>query len=367
MANKINIEKCLNPKRWKLLDQIINKQQSTFTLGHLNPEVYMDFEKGARNKIIKTEVRGNITETTSTYGIITKKGKRADFYDGMIMAIESGLISKFTVKDIQDMRDRANKVLPEEYDLNTDITVINYREETVAAQMLENFSTQFTKGLAETTIPGTPDEMTFGEMLKNPLIIAEMEKQGHSEGEINKIAELLKKASSQMLQNTQKINAKFELGKFHQYPAVYFMPPINSKTPKKEINKNRTIEGANSSRTTTKVQASGGFDDRVKFPPNAFKKEEVPVGGKILQAIHVKNFLISGGLLPALHYAPSGQSFCQSLTKFKTVSKVSHSDGKTFIDHLIVPLHSCLEKEGYMNREEIEMMILKLISLLQEN
>ncbi len=33
--------------------------------------------------------------------------------------------------------------------------------------------------------------------------------------------------------------------------------------------------------------------------------------------------------------------------------------GMTFIDHLIVPLNSCLEKEGYMNREEIEDMILR--------
>ena len=55
----------------------------------------------------------------------------------------------------------------------------------------------------------------------------------------------------------------------------------------------------------------------------------------------------------------------QSLTKFRTETTVTHSDGMTFIDHLIIPLNSTLEIEGYMNREKIEKIILKIISLLK--
>lgn len=365
MANRIQIEKCIDTKRWKLLGKTINDQQSVFKLGHLNPEVFMDFEKGERNKILKTEVRGNTTETTSTFGIITKKGKMADFYEGMIFAIQTGLITKLTIQDIRELRDRANKVFPEECDYITDISVIDYEEEKIASQALKNLATQFTKGLADTIIPGAPGNMTIGEALKNPLVIAEMTKQGHSMEGINKIAEKIKEASAQMAQGAGKMNAKFELGKFRQYPAVYFIPPAKPKTVKKEKKKNRTIQIKNLDGTITKIQASGGIDGRVKFPPNAFEKEDYPIGGKILQAFQVKNYLISGGLPTSLFCAPSGKLFCQSLTKFKTVTKVTRSDGRTSINHLIVPLNSCLEKEGYLNREEIEKMIFNFIASLK--
>ncbi len=364
MANKdIKIEKIINTKRWKMLDKTINNQQSVFKLGHLNPEVFMDFEKGERNKILKTEVRGNITETTSAYGIITKKGKMADFYDAMTIAIQTGLITQLTIKDIQDMRDKTNTVFPEECDFITDISIVNYNEEKIASQALENLAIQFTKGLAGTPIPGAPNNMTIEEAFTNPLIVAEMKKQGNSTENINKILEMMKEASAQMIKSAQTSNIKYEIGKFKQYPAIYFSLPIKPKI-KKGKKKNRTIEIKNPDGTITKIQASGGIDDRVKFPPDAFKKEDLPIGGKILQAIQIKNFLISGGLVTSLHCAPSGKLFCQSLTQFNIITKVTHDGGMTFIDHLIVPLNSCLEKEGYMNREEIKDMILKSISLL---
>ncbi len=71
----IKIEKIIDTKRWKVLDEMINKQQLIFKLGHLNPEVFMDLGKGERNKIIKTEVRGNITETTQPLELSQKKAK----------------------------------------------------------------------------------------------------------------------------------------------------------------------------------------------------------------------------------------------------------------------------------------------------
>jgi len=361
---EIKIEKFIDTKRWKVLGKTINSQQLVFELGHLNPEVFMDFEKGERNKILKTEVRGNTTETTSTYGIITKKGKMSDFYDAMTFAIQTGLITQFTIKDIQEMRDKANKVFPKECDYITNISVINYREEEIAFQALENLATQFTKSLVDTPIPSAPNKMTIEEAFKNPLIVAEMKKQGNSTEDINKLLEAMKEASAQMIKSVQATNIKHELGKFKQYPAVYFSLPAKFKI-NKEKKKDRTIEIKNSDGTITRIQASGGGnDDRVKFPPNAFKKEDYPIDGKILQAIQVKNFLISGGLLTSLYCAPSGKLFCQSLTQFKTITKITHEENMTFIDHLIVPLNSCLEKEGYMNREEIENMILKTISLL---
>lgn len=360
----IKIESVIDTQRWKVFRQNSSNQQIIFELGHLNPEVFMDHEKGATNKILKNEKRGNIIETTSTYGVITKQGKRADFYEAMIFAIQTGLITKLTIKDILDLRDRVNKILPEEYDYLADISVADYKENISASQALENLATQFSKGLADTSIPGASNNMTIGEAFKNPLIVAEMKKQVKTTEEINKLLEKIEEASNQMVQSSQKMSVKYEIGKFNQYPAVYFYPPQKPKILKKEKRKYGIIEIKNSDGTTTKIQASGGYDDRVKFPPDAFKKENLPVDGKILQAIQFNNYLISGSLLTFFHCMPSGKSYCQSLTKFKTITKVSHDEGMTFINHLIVPLNSCLEKEGYMNREELEQMILKFINLL---
>jgi len=365
LKKDINIEKIIDPKRWKFFNKISNNQQLVFELGHLNPEVFMDFEKAERNKIIKQEKRNNTIETTSTYGIITKKGRRSDFYEAMIVAIQMGLISGITIQDVQDLRNKTNKIFPEEYDYQTNISVVDYRQEKLASQALENLASQFSKGLADTSIPGAPDNMTIKEAFSNPSIVAEMKKQGKSIDEINKLLEKIKEASTQMIKNTQEANIKYEVGKFNQYPAVYFLTPPKPKVIKKEKKKDRIIEIKNPDGTITKIQASGGFDDRVKFPSDAFEKEDYPIDDKILQAIQVNSFLISGNLLTSLHCMPSGKLFCQSLKEFKTITKVTHDEGTTFIDHLIVPLNSCLEKEGYMNREEIEKMVLDFISLLQ--
>lgn len=364
MVNKSQIEKCINPKRWKLFEEITSNQQSIFKLGHFNPEVFMDQEKGEINKIIKTERRGNVIETTSTLGVITKKGKRSDFFDAMNFAIQSGLVTAMTLADIQDLRDKLSQFYPEEYDYNADISILKYKNEKMASQALQNVATQFTKSLIDTVIPGTPNDMTIGELFKNPLMVAEIKKQGHSQGEIDKMLKEIERAGAQIPQRTQESGAKYEIGKFHQYPAVYFILPVKPKVTKREKKKDGIIEIKNPDGTITKIRPSGGVDDRVKFPPDAFKKEDYPIGGKMLQTIQVKNFIISGGLLTFLHCSPSGKLFCQSLTEFETITETFHDEGITFINHLIVPLNSCLEKEGYMNREELEDMILKIISLL---
>lgn len=358
------IKKITNPKRWKLLGNTSNNQQLVIKLGHLNPEVSMNSINAERNKVIKQEKRGNTIETTSTFGIITKKGKMADFYESMIFAIQSGLITELTIKDIQDLRNRASAVSPEECDYLTSISVIDYKDEKIATQALENIASQYVKGIASAPIPGAPNGMSIEDAFKNPIILAEMQKQGRSAAEISMLLETFKQASSQLVNSAAKANVRYEIGKYNQYPAVYFSLPAKVNTISKEKKKDRFIEIKNSDGTITRIQASGGFDDRVQFPPNAFEKEKYPIGGKTLQAIQVGKYLISGGLLTSLNFAPSGKLFCQSLTEFKTITKVSHEGDMTYIDNLIVPLNSCLEKEGYMNREEIEDIIDKLISIL---
>ena len=55
LKKDINIEKIIDPKRWKFFNKISNNQQLVFELGHLNPEVFMDFEKAERIDDYDTE------------------------------------------------------------------------------------------------------------------------------------------------------------------------------------------------------------------------------------------------------------------------------------------------------------------------
>lgn len=344
--------------RWKELDKSGSELQLFFRLGHLNPELHADPVNSQANKVLKQEQRGNVMETTSTVGISTKKGKLSDFYDGMIACAQAGLLKNFTVNDIIEHRNKINKVTPEEYDFWTDIAVVDYKEGKSASQALENISDQFTKGFANVPIPGALGNMTLKDVFKNPLVRAEAKKRGVDDSKMDDALEEITKASSQIVKQTAETNVKYNMGKFNKYPAVYCIPPVIPKSkPKQKIK--------NPNESARQVQGGGGFETRFKLPHDAFKKEDLPIGGHLLQAFQVENYLITGSILTSLYYMPGGKLFCQSLTKFKTITETTREGDMTFIGHFIVPENSNLESEGYFNREEAEEMILKLASLLE--
>jgi len=360
----IKLKNFANTKRWKKLEKKVNKSNLFFRLGHLNPEVNIDPIKGKANKVIKQEKKGNVIETTSTVGIYTKKGGMTEFYESMLAAVKVGYLPGFTVSKINNLRKNINKVMPEECDFWTDISVADYGQKKISFQALKNISDQFTKGFANVPVPGASRNMTLKEVFKNPLVRAEAKKQGVSEAEIDKTLEEIKKVSQQAIKQTHKSNVKYELGKFGKYPAVYCIPPITTKPKQKRKKKSKYVKIKSPNGAIKKLKVGGGSDTRIKLPPNAFKKENYPIDGNILQAIQVERYLISGSILTALHYMPSGKLFCQSLTKFKTKTETTHEGKMTFIDHFIIPENSNLKKEGYLNREGTRSMILKLISLL---
>lgn len=351
--------------RWKELEKLGKDLQLFFRLGHLNPECHADPVYSQANKVLKQEQRGNVAETTSTVGIFTKKGKLSDFYDGMIACAKAGLLKSFTVNDIIEHRNKMNKATPEECDFWSDITVADYKEEKSASCALENLANQFTKGFANVPIPGASGNMTLKDVFKNPLVRAEAKKRGVDEAKMDEALEQITKASSQAIEQTAKMNVKYNVGKFDKYPAVYCIPPSLPKSKPKPRKKSTLTEVKLPDGSVRKFQAGGGSDTRVKLPANAFDKEDLPIGGHVLQAFQVGNYLISGGILTALYYMPTGKSFCQSLTKFKTTTETTREGDMTFIDHFIVPENSNLATEGYLNREEAEEMIVKLASLLK--
>jgi hypothetical protein len=365
---KIKLADFANTKRWKEIEKAGGQGQIMFRLGHLNPEYNIDPVYGQANKILKQEQRGKVIETTSTVGIATKKGKMADFYDVMVQFAQAGLLKGFSVEEIKAHREKVNQLLPEECDFWTDIAIADYQEEEIASQGLENLANQFTEGLVNVPVPGAVNNMTLKDVFQNPLVRAEAKKRGVAETEMSKALEKITKASQQAVRQIQESKVKYQLGKFNKkYPAVYCLPPLIVKNKSKTENKNEIIKIKNPDGSTRTAQlGGGGSDTRFRLPANAFEKEDYPIEGRLLQAIQVKNYLITGNLLTALHCLPSARFFCQSLTKFKTITQTTRQGELTFIDHFIVPVNSNLGKEGYLNREEAENMLLSLLSGLEE-
>lgn len=350
---KLQLSQFADLSRWREIKRVVGKRQLLFRIGHLNPEVNIDPVYGQSNRVIKEERRGNVIETTSTVGISTKKGSMTDFYEAMIGLSKMGFLPGFSVEKIEKLRRDINKEQPEECDFWSDINVAKFQDEKTAAQSLENYVNQFSIGLANSPVPGA-DNMTLVDVFNNPAVKEAAQKQGVSEEKMAEALEKIKSASSQAVEQVAKSGVSYREGDFHNYPAVYLYPPA-------KVNKKSKKEAGPAKKMMT---GGGGSDPRVKFPKDAFKKEDLPIGGRALQAFRVGQHLVGGGLLMALNYMPSGKSFCQSLTKFETKTETSRIGGKTFIDHFIIPLNSCLEQEGYLNREETESMILKLVSLL---
>jgi hypothetical protein len=350
---KLQLGQFADLSRWQEIKRAAGEKQIFFRIGHLNPEVNIDPVNGRPNQVLKEEKRGNVIETTSTVGISTKKGNMTDFYEAMIGLANMGFLPGFSVGKIEKLRRDINKEQPEECDFWSDISVAKFQDEKIAAQSLENYINQFGVGLANSPVPGA-DNMTLVDVFKNPAVKEAAKKQGVSEEKMAEALEKIKEASSQAVEQVAKSGVSYREGDFHNYPAVYlYLPAEVNKKPEKVAKP-----------VGKKMTGGGGSDPRVKFPKNAFKKENLPIDGRILQAFQVGQYLATGGLLMALNNMFSGKSFCQSLTKFETKTETTKIGDQVFIDHFIIPVNSCLEKEGYLNREETEKMILKLISLL---
>ncbi|NLZ24137.1 hypothetical protein GX888_00070 [Candidatus Dojkabacteria bacterium] len=348
--DNIKLERFANTERWKLLEKASSARQTLFKLGHINPEVFMDKEKAIGGNIVEEKRIGNVIETTKTVGLFKRQGMRSEIYEALIAGVQLGVIRSKTVKDIEELREMASAVHPEELDYSTDISVAEYDNKEMASEALKNLAEQYTKGILDTSLPGMSGT-TIEEILKNPLVRAEAEKQGTDPETIEKTLKDLREASKQMVEQVKESGTKYEVGKFGKYPAVYVIPPV-SLDRKKEVKRE-------------KPTGAGGYNSRVKLPPDAFKREEYPINGKMLQGIQVEKYVLTGGLLSLLNNTPSGSAFCQSLTKFKTVTETTHLDGITYIEHWITPTNSNLKTEGYMNRDEVEDMVKKFISLLE--
>lgn len=359
----IRIGEFADSSKWKLFDSISSGKQVFHKLVHVNPEIAVDPDR-KDFKVINEEKRGNVIETTISAGIKTLKASLSDSYESMKVLVQMGCLPQETLQNIEKLRGTVNAVPPEGYDYMTDITVAEYNDKDIAFQALKNLSTQFTKGIANMLIPGAPNGMTVMEVFENPLVKEAAKKQGFSEEMIQSTMKKLKDTSAQMEKDAKNSDVRYEIGLYGKYPCIYVYPHVKSRKKKKDKRTDRVKEIRREDGSVVKIQASGGVNTMLDFPKDAFKREDLPIDGRMLQALQVGKYIISGGLLTTLNCMPSGKSFCQSLTKYKTVTEIFHEGGMTYITKWIVPLNSCLKDEGYMYREEVEKMINTFISLL---
>jgi hypothetical protein len=352
--------------RWREVSRSAGPNQVVFRLGHYNPEVKIDKTYGVANKMIKEEKIGNVVETTSTVGITTAKGNNlTGFYEGLIGMVNMGYLPGYTVAQIEDLRAKNNVNFPEDCDYWADLTIINYSNAADAAQVLANIAGNSGVGMIDQKLPGGQG-MSFRDALNNPMVRAAAKEKGIDQAKLDDALVQFEQASKEKDSAMQKAGMGYETGSFLGNPVVYMkVPKIEKPKPQPRktgipVNKITRPDGS-----VIEVAGGGGFDDRVKLPPDWRNKEELPIDGHVLYAMNVGPYVLTGGLLSAYSYMPTGKSFTQSLTKFKTETKTMREGAATFIDHFIVPEYSDFATEGYFYREEVEEMLQKLIGELK--
>jgi len=177
--------------------------------------------------------------------------------------------------------------------------------------------------------------------------------------EIKKMKSELKKIQEQQIPQLKeqfaKSGVKYKIGKYLGCDVICAEGKNPSPPPKPKL----------SSRKPSGVWGGGGFDDRYDPLP----KISQPYQATIItyQAILIKNFVITGGLLSIVNSLSSGITPCYSLTKFKKKISTIREGGEVFTNIAIVPVVSNYAKEGYLYKEEVEEILKKIITKLSKN
>lgn len=354
--------------RWKEISRTGSGTQVNFRFGHYNPEANIDKTYGEGNKVLEEKKSETVVETTSTVGIHTAKGNNLTaFYDGSIAMIQQGFMTGITVAQIEDLRAKNNVVFPEDCDFWTDLSVAKLPSKEAAAQTLANMAGTSGKSMVDQAIPGGTG-MSMRDAFSNPVVLAAAKEKGVDQAQMDEVFKKFEAVSKEKDVAMKKAGMGFETGTFLGKPAVFMkMPNMNKDKPKPQprksgipVNKVTRPDGS-----VIEVAGGGGFDTRVKLPANWQNKEEFPIDGHMLHAIQVGPYIITGSHIGSYNMMPTGKSFTQSLTKFKTETKTMLEGGVKFIDHFIAPEHSDFASEGYVHREEIEAMLKRLISALE--
>lgn len=361
----------LPTKNWEEISRIGGENQINFQIGHINPEINMtpELKKGLGESKSISE-----SESIVYHGISTRKGRGLkDFFEVMTVMAESGLAPSVTPASIQSLKNRYQKAkvdISGKYDSDIIISIAKFPDEKSAKAQLLSLQILPTQGFTEIPVPGLENVeiKNLGELLKSDyykssmksLLPKEQFKQFEKDfpkmkGEIEKVSKQMKE---QYKKSKEETGMQYYQGKHLGFPAVFL------KTKNPEFKQYSAPKSVKSRGKTMEVGGGGGFDAYVKLPPRLEVKPSKYL--EMCLGLRVKNFVVSGPMLYTMATFPLGNTFCHSLTKTQTKIETKKIEGKTYRTTHILPVNSILAKEGYINREEIEKILNRLLTLLKK-
>jgi len=377
----------LADKNWREISRVGSENSVGIKIYHISPLSKVD-PKITQDQSLPSP---NPNVTVTRVGVPTpSRPPLKDFYEGMKGAISSGFMPpEWTMQKLDNLYKQMTEAhYPEDGDFGADIEIAQFQNEEMARQQFKNMGLMPTHGFdVPVAVPGAgkmlglSENVTFTELLESEAYEKFLSKfksenmpeewKGHVSKEqweklrsqmkgfqIEKLRSGIKKAQKQIQEEVKpglaKAGVKYKEIKYLGCDVICAEGKNPSPPPRPRAEKlsSKDVPGG-----------GGGFDDR--FDP--LPKIPQPYSEKtaLYQAMLVKNFVITGGLLWAAASLLPGNTPCYSLTRFKKKTSITREGGQVFTDISFVPVVSNFAREGYLHKEEVEEIFKTLFTFLK--
>ncbi len=341
------------PPSWREISRSGNENQLVLRLYHINPVSQVD------SKIFQDQlISSSDTSSVSKIAVSTPSGvggSYADFFKGMQGFIDSGFApAHMTSSWLNDFRTKATKrpgaEVPDESDLTGDLSIVQSKTKDIAEQVFQGYAS-FPLGPFGGPIPGGPvsngKAMNFMDLMESDALKSVVSKEQLAQ--MNLLSKEMKKQLPKIQAEAKKTGMKYREEKYLGYRAIFCDMPNPNPPPKPP-----------SPIPKGKFQGGGSRGNNVTIP---LPKASTPYSKTIstCQAVIVKNFVVTGGLLAAASFLPPGKTPCYSLKKTEKRTETVEGIKSTYI----IASASTYAQEGYLNREEVEKALSCVFSKLK--
>jgi hypothetical protein len=339
------------PSRWKEVSRSGNDNQINVRICHVSPLAKVD-PKNFQDQPISSNEHASVSKiaipTPSGIG-----GSFGDYFKGMSGFIASGFAPAYmTPVWLEDLRKKMTQTpgaeIPDESDITATVTIIQYADKNIAEQSFKNIGGLATAGFGGMVVPGAKDpktskDMTFADLFESDVLKAHVSKEQLAQ--MKKMSEVLRKETPKMKVEIKKAGLAYTEGKYLGFRALFSEMP--NPTPPPKPAKPYKCGGMGGSR------GNNMYAPLPKISQPSYQKTI-----KTCQAILIKNFVISGGLLGMASFLPEGNMPCYSLSKTEKRLETVEGIKSTYI----VPTVSNYSKEGYFCKEDAEEVNKKILS-----
>jgi hypothetical protein len=349
------------PAGWREVSRSGNENQLIVRVCHVNPLSHVD------PKIFQDQpISSGPKSSVSKLGVSLPSGAggpTGDFFKAMKAFIESGFAPAYmTIAWLDDLHKKMTQTpgaeIPDEADLAIDVSIVQYQTKEMAEQSFKNYGSFPMAGFGMPAIGAsasasgakTPNFMDLleGDALKQYVSKEQLEKMRATAKEMK---EKMKEQMPKLQEAMKKAGLQYKEGKYLGYRAI-FSEMANPVPPPKPIVPVKRDKNA--------FHGGGSRGNNVTIP----LPKVVQLYSKTMttcQAILIKNFVVTGGLLNAASLLSPGNTPCYSLTKTEERSDTVEGIHSTYI----IASASNYAQEGYLNKEGAEKALQSILSKVE--